>query len=219
MGLWSGNNLPFKFGQVSDEFIIDCSDKQIHSLEGCPKYARSFNLIESDLIKNLEGMPKEVDEFIQLKNCIGLTSLAGLPSNFDGELDISNCDSVTDFSAIPKKLEKCLIRGKGFDEKSFKDLPPVTVTLSIDGAYNWNMSLVGFHKFVKECKDLQLGANRIIGGGLSLLKIKNLEDVYFNDFEFYDNGGDIIQKYLPEGDLLECQQELIDAGFEKAAKL
>ena len=219
MGLWSGDNLPFKFGQVSGELIIDCAEKQIHSLEGCPKYARSFALLESKLIRNLKGMPTEVSDYVQLKNCDGLVSLDGLSPDFTGELDLNYCNSVTDFSAIPKKLEQCQIHSNGFTETSFKYLPSVTNSLSIYGAYDWNMSLIGFHKFVKECSDLSLGANRITDGGISLLKIKGLKDVFYNDFEFYDNGGDIIAKYLPEGDILECQQELIDGGFDKAAKL
>jgi hypothetical protein len=50
---------------------------------------------------------------------------------------------------------------------------------------------------------------------LGLLKIKNLTNVTLDNKEVQD----IINKYLPEGNIVECQSELIEAGFEEFAKL
>jgi hypothetical protein len=50
---------------------------------------------------------------------------------------------------------------------------------------------------------------------LGLLKIKKLKKVEIDNKEVEA----IINKYLPEGNIVECQSELIEAGFDEYAKL
>ena len=50
---------------------------------------------------------------------------------------------------------------------------------------------------------------------LGLLKIKGLQEVRLDDIQLTK----IINKYLPLGDLLDCQEELIEAGYEEFAQL
>ena len=77
-------------------------------------------------------------------------------------------------------------------------------------------NLKGIHKHLEYCKGVILfQQNPINSHILGLLKIKNLQGVVFTDNSLTD----IINKYLPEGNLLGCQQELIDAGFEDFAQL
>jgi len=77
-------------------------------------------------------------------------------------------------------------------------------------------SLVGIHKIIKSCKAIGLRGNPIKEGGLGLLLIKDLEDI----------GADqpalkIIAKYLGKGKrgMIDCQTELIKAGFKDFARL
>jgi hypothetical protein len=84
-------------------------------------------------------------------------------------------------------------------------------------------SISGIEKYVKECQELDLTDNANIASGiLGLLKIPKLRKVTFptspNGFAKSKHTGypaKIINKYLPEGDLFDCQEELIEAGFAK----
>ena len=77
-------------------------------------------------------------------------------------------------------------------------------------------SLVGIHKIIKSCKGIGLSGNPIKEGGLGLLLIKDLKYI----------GADqpalkIIAKYLGKGKrgMIDCQTELIKAGYKDFAKL
>ena len=98
---------------------------------------------------------------------------------------------------------------------TFDGIPPVlsgTICLS----ENHFETLHHIHKHILELSGiLMIEHNRIKSHVLGLLKIKKLIRVVFDN----KNVEDIINKYLPEGDILECQQELIDAGFEEYAQL
>jgi hypothetical protein len=77
-------------------------------------------------------------------------------------------------------------------------------------------SLHNIHKVFESIDGhLFLGGNPIKECVLGLLKIKKLKSVDI------DNGRvkDILMKYIPEGNIVECQSELIEAGFEEYAKL
>ncbi len=56
---------------------------------------------------------------------------------------------------------------------------------------------------------------------LPILQIKHLKGFVLNidDKKTSDKLEEILKKYLPNGDILDCQDELIDAGLEEYAKL
>ena len=62
---------------------------------------------------------------------------------------------------------------------------------------------------------IDFSKNKISSHVLGLLKIKGLKHVKLSNKKVET----IINKYLPEGDILECQSELMDAGLEEYAKL
>ncbi len=95
-------------------------------------------------------------------------------------------------------------------------------------------SLAGIHKIVKECEKLSIRnveKVRIVEGGLGLLLIKKLKTIYIDNP--YVKASElqrkkqsrerqamkIIASYLPGGDAIDCQDELIEAGLEEYAKL
>jgi hypothetical protein len=97
------------------------------------------------------------------------------------------------------------------------------------------ISLSGIHKVVKRCKEIVLPFHfKLTGGVLGLLKIQELSSVDISteqsketlkalkkanvDVPDWTLGG-IIEKYLPEGNIIECQAELINIGFEEYATL
>ncbi len=83
-------------------------------------------------------------------------------------------------------------------------------------------SLVGISKYVKECEIILLSQCKYIkSGGIELLLIKGLSVIKAGDAGEFTYALEIINKYLPQGrdGLLECQEELIEKGFERFAKL
>ena len=106
---------------------------------------------------------------------------------------------------------------------TFENFPPVAKRIGCNR--NKFESLHNIHKYIKEMSvfsTLSFFENPIKSHVLGLLKIKNLKEVIL-----YGTGDDkklmdvetIINKYLPEGDLLKCQEELIDAGLDDFAQL
>jgi len=93
---------------------------------------------------------------------------------------------------------------------------PSQVGRYFDCSYNKLTSLVGIHKIIKSCKEIYLQGNPIKEGGLGLLLIKDLEHISSELPAF-----EIIRKYLGKGKrgMIDCQTELIKAGFKEYAKL
>jgi hypothetical protein len=92
-----------------------------------------------------------------------------------------------------------------------------------------NFSLSGIDKRVKECDELGIVGDNTKGGVLGLLKIKGLNFVRLDLPDQSAERGqllsDIVMEHLPAakdyngGDIMDCQSELIDEGFEEFAKL
>jgi hypothetical protein len=125
-------------------------------------------------------------------NGAGITSMKGVARIINGKFRVGN-NLLTSFEFAPE-----IVRGQVvISENKFKDLHNI-------------------HKYFKEI-DWELYAEHmdLDGPMLGLLKIRKLRRVIIDDMEI----GDIINKYLPEGDILECQEELINAGYEAQAKL
>jgi hypothetical protein len=92
-----------------------------------------------------------------------------------------------------------------------------------------NFSLSGIDKRVKTCSELGIVGDGVKGGVLGLLNIKELNFVRLDLPDQPAGRGellsDIIMEHLPAakdyngGDIMGCQSELIDNGFEEFAKL
>jgi hypothetical protein len=90
-----------------------------------------------------------------------------------------------------------------------------------------NTGVYDFHnidKILKVCETLVISYNpQYSENFLGLLKIKGLREFKLSYTTKDRDEGlkllKILRKYLPEGDLFDCQEELIEAGFEKVAGL
>ena len=150
-----------------------------------------LNAIKIDLT-SLEGAPKKVGGFFSCSWNERLTSLVGGPEEVGGFYSTKSCD-LTSLEGAPKKV------GGYFNCSGNKRLT----------------SLAGIHKHIKEIRGEFRCDSDLSGPVLGLLKIKKLRGVRLKDNKL----AAILNKYLPEGDLIDCQQELIDAGYEEMAKL
>jgi hypothetical protein len=121
-----------------------------------------------------------------------LTSLTGAPASVTGDFHCYN-NQLTSLTGAP-----------------------TSVTGHFDCQGNKLTSLKDIHKYIKSIAgDFYLADNPIKSHVLGLLKIKGLKSVELDNEEVEK----ILNKYLPEGDILDCQQELIEAGFDDYAQL
>ena len=170
----------------------------------------------------LNGKPRDVWEgkFIYRDRGNGkLTSLVGAPKRVNGDFVCSN-QKLTSLKGSPEVVN-------GFFSCTGNLLTNIDCSLELAQHFycfgNRITSLKDIHKHVKELKggafpaeaEFNAKDNPIASHVLGLLKIKGLKHFFCDNAEVEE----IINKYLPEGDIFECQSELIDAGFEEYAKL
>lgn len=145
-----------------------------------------------------------------------LENLIGAPIFKNPRISSFNCtsNSLTSLEGAPKVCFN-FVCDDNENLKSFEFMPEIiTGDLSLNGC--GFTSLKDIHKHVKEIKNgILLDGCPIKSHVLGLLKIKKLKRAYLNSRDVET----IINKYLPEGDIFACQQELIDNGFEEYAKL
>ena len=151
-------------------------------------------LFEAEERSILSDMGKQEDPYPRDFYCAdNLTSLEGAPSVVNGY-----------FSCAGNKLT------------SLAGAPSV-----VNGDFycfnNKLTSLAGIHKIIKEIHGVaDFYDNPIESNVLGLMRIKGLTKVYLDNRQVMD----ILNKYLRgDRDIIKCQSELQDAGFEEFAKL
>lgn len=128
--------------------------------------------------------------------------------------------SLNSTDGMPDNLDECNVSRNPIG--SINELP--TNCKKISAVYCDIESLKDIHKRIQYCEKLYLAGNPIKSNILGLLKIRGLKDVSLGD-RLNQQGSDlmeiakIIKKYLGNGDIVDCQDELIDAGFKDYAKL
>jgi hypothetical protein len=143
-----------------------------------------------------------------------LTTLNGLPDTISGDFNASH-NSLKTLKGLSKTIAgTCLLNYNELD--NFEGIKDVIVdgSLILDG--NNFTSLKGIEKAFKSVNgSISLRGNKIQANVLGLLKIKGCKKVKLSN----DHLESILNKYLPEGDLFDCQEELIEAGLDKLAQL
>jgi hypothetical protein len=170
--------------------VFRCCSLGLTSLKGAPSHVESFACDRNDL-KSLKYAPTVTKYFNCDRN--KLTSLEGAPETVgEGGFGCSH-NLLTSLEHAPKSTQ----------------------------AIFWceNNLLTSLHNVHKQIESINgefvLTSCPIKECVLGLLKIKKLKNVDLDNKEVMK----IINKYLPEGDIIECQSELIEAGYEEFAKL
>lgn len=200
--IYLGTNYVFRDGQttfgklpnkVDGSFL--CARGKLESLVGMPDYVGGDFDCQANKLTSLEGAPSYVGgSYICALNTIN--SLKGVPETINGSFDCSFC-GLSSFEYFPK-----VIKG------DFKMV------------CNGFISLKDIHKHIKQIDgELNTYSNQIRSNVLGLLLIKNLKKVMISTGEVMS----IVNSYLPNDRgmdaVLECQAELIEAGFEDFAEL
>ena len=220
--------------KVNDKLIIDktkdedwngdfnCDDLNLTSLEGAPnKINGYFSCANNKNLTSLIGCPQEGVESFYCYSC-NISSLEGTPNKINGTF---NC-----VKNPIKSLIGCPQEGvTNFYCRTCNLTSLEGVPKKIVGTFqcfdNPIKSLKGIHKIIEEIDGTFIIPDSVESNILGVLKIKNLGKIIFKSPSNEDTKkeiSDIINKYLPNpspSDIIDCQNELIDAGFEEYAEL
>ena len=195
------NTLPLKFGTVDGNFNI--SRLRLKTLEGCPTDITGTFNASYNIFPNLKDGPRRVGGDYYVSYNPELKSLDGMAEIVVGGVNLSSTRiSEDDFKYLPKKMKE----------------------LRLSSCANIK-TLSGLNKYVEEIeRALGISGVDLTGGLLGLLKIKNLIGLQygFGSDKPLDKALKIIDNYLPvktSDDIMDCQDELIDAGLEEYARV
>lgn len=170
-----------------------CSYNNLTDLKGVPAIIPGQFLCSKNQLTTLEHGPKQVDDTY---NCghNQLTSLKGIPDKISGYLDCGH-NPLNSFEGFPKSISKFVLMEKT-DIKSLHNI----------------------HKHIHYIGQ-QLICSRIHDSVLGVLLIKGLKEFRMDNSRVEA----IVNYYLPNTRgmeaVFECQEELIEAGFEEYAQL
>jgi hypothetical protein len=142
-----------------------------------------------------------------------LTSLEFCPEYIGRNFDCSY-NNLTTLKGCPEKV-KNRFDCYGNNLTSLEGCPKIVENGGFYCTGNSLSNLHDIHKHLHSCKYFDVTDNPLESHILGLLKIDKLERVFIQNRSL----AEIINKYLPLGDIFECQSELIEAGYEEFAKL
>ena len=181
---------------------IDCSkNRNLTSLKGIPQKGITHLFVASCDLKNLDWCPNTINGDFDCSGNYELNSLKGVPQTGVNNLYFPHCN-ITSLEGLPRQIGGALLFYKN----------PIT-------------SLKGIHKIVNEIKGELAVPQSVISNILGVLKIRNVDTFRFGapfESNVKTEISDIINKYLPNPNsdqIIDCQNELIEAGFEEYAEL
>jgi hypothetical protein len=142
----------------------------------------------------------------------------GNKARVDRILDLSDCFK-GGFLSIPlPDFEFEYVDNLSLSDNAFTEYPswaPAKCDI-LDFSWNKLSNISDLHKRLVSCRKLDLKDNPIKSGALSLMRIKGLQSVALSNPKL----SEIINTALRDGtDILEVQDQLLDAGLEEFAKL
>lgn len=192
---------PVQFGKIAGEF--NCKGcTALESLIGAPKsIGMNFDIGGCLALKNLEGCPQEIKESFDATYCTGLISLKGMPPKIGGYVCLNHCDNLKSLEGISETIGTDLYLGNCLGLTSLKDIHKYVKHIAIENR--------------NDDGEILMRDTNIKSHVLGVLKIEGVASIELDNKEVEE----IINKYLPMGDMLACIDELQDAGFEEFAKL
>jgi hypothetical protein len=186
---------------------------KLESLEGCPNTVKNSFFCQGNLLKNLKGGPQSVGaDYLASQN--KLISLEGAPAQVPGDFYCSSNELQTLVGGPKKVGDKFICYNNKLT--SLEGCPSSMVALV---AHTNNLtSLNDIHKHIKHLSSFaDFDGNPITSHVLGLLRIQGGFDEVSLDNKDVEK---ILNKHLRgDRDILACQEELIEAGFEEFAQL
>jgi hypothetical protein len=189
---------PVKFGNIYGHFDVSfCVNltklNGPYFVEGDADFEGCYDL------QSLENGPSKVDGYFDISKCQNIRNLKGGPVKVGTHYRITSCINFSSLEGIARE-----IFGHGLIIEDCPKLKSLDFIPTVNGPSNVTIKNTPIFNFLR------------------LLKIPNLQTVTLSDtFTKFDGKQleQIIQKYLPLGDIMDCQEEMIEAGFSKYARL
>lgn len=142
-----------------------------------------------------------------------LTTLKGSPNSVTGHFKCSS-NFLSSIEGAPISAGKDFVCSH--NNLSSLEGAPISVGKDFVCSYNKLTSLKDVHKYIKDMNGtFYCYINPIKSHVLGVLKIKGCKEIALDDRRLQT----ILNKYLPLGNIYDCQEELINAGFEEFAQL
>jgi len=211
--------LPVKFRDID---TINCdSCEKLDTLLGFPETVRmSLYLAGCINLKSLEHGPTHVHHHIVLERCVRLESLNHFPKvGLPGELcsvNINTCLSLRTIKGLPANLPGFLTM-EWFRGPSLEGMPEEIGT----HLYLGNSKILSLDYLPKrmpgENSTIDLTGLKHAKNFLAVFKVRELCKVDIDDNKPLEK---IMNKHLAgDRDIMDCQEEMIEAGFEEYARL
>lgn len=192
-----------------DEGGLQLHDIKLTSLEGLPETINGyFHVFDISGLVDFKGGPKHVAQSMAVNVCPNLSSLEGLPLEIGGDLTLQNLPIKSFKKSTPTKLVSANNTAKLIINKC-----PIADLRNINKYFPVINGIIRFHD------------TPIKSGILSLLEIKGLKrvEVEQTGSSAFADAVKILNKYLekpnPKQFMVDCSEELEQAGFETFADL
>jgi hypothetical protein len=216
---------------VKDNFLL--INKELTSLIGCPQVIKGSFSCRHNLLKTLEDGPREVagnydcshNELVSLNGAPRhikgefwcddnpLPSLKGGPELVDGSYDCSRT-KLTSLEGCARIVKGNLYAGNKY-LASLEGCPRFLGKKAYFQFCKNLTSIKNIESHLPQARGILLQGTPISGPLLGLLRVKGLRQVVLDDNKLMR----ILNRHLPEGNILACAMELIEAGYEEHAKL
>ncbi len=197
-------------------FVISDIDFNLNTLKECPKIIYgSFNCSNQSL-KTLEDGPNHVGgDYICFSS--GLTSLKGIAKFILSNIDCSH-NKLKSLDYLPDMINGSL--DCSYNELTSFDDIECSISEDLIGTGNKIQSLHNIHKHLKAVNGkLFLRNNPLSSHILGVLLIEGCTEIIIDNKDVQN----IVNSYLPNKKgreaIFDCQDELINAGFEEYAQL
>lgn len=154
-----------------------------------------------------------------------LTSLEGAPTILKGTLNLYRNEEVLSLEGCPIRIGRDLILGGCNIDMSTIEKLPQTIGNLLDFSSSNITGLPGIgRKYVKQCKTIDLsGCIQLESHLLGLCLVKGLNDIPFDRYGSTQKTCEVLRRFnnfiKRKEDVLDVQEELIQAGYKEFAKL
>lgn len=213
--------LPLKFRKVDGNFLI-FNNHNLVSLEGCPTEVTGSFKFSAQEITSMKHVPEKVGKDFTVSS-FKMKKFDYFPKEIGGELSIFN-SRIETLDLLPKEVFGKVSITENMFLRSIKGIPSIVhgnvlingsrVVQSFEGLPKVIEGKLSLHSFgyLSETPPKNI---------LVVFKIKGLTQIEFTRpmAGDYKKVSDIVNKHLKTGDMIECQEELIEAGFKEYARL
>lgn len=206
--------LPVKFGIVTGSFDIGGSN--INTLEGCPHtVGKSFNCSHTD-ITSFDHAPQQVGRSFIAGELAQLTTLRGLPRIVPGTLDLAGQTKIQNLEGISEKIGTLILpSGKFSCHNIHKMVKYIRSHIVFQDLTSTHWLGILFIDGMKDGISIERGKSTVE---------KLIDPVIRTRSHVRGNANPALQRNpddpepLPYRDVLNIQEQLIDAGFAAIAK-